>query len=130
MRSRPWRHQRAERGATTVRVAAVGGDVDVPDLRAALPRNWAVAPAECVAADEDVDLVLVSGDVPGSVAAARTRWPAAALLASVAESRGTGDGSRVVAALRAGADGCVRGGRTALVALYLVALARQRRLVS
>jgi hypothetical protein len=115
----------ARRAAPTVTVALLGPGVPAADtLRAALltlPTSldvvWSVGPDD---PGDDLMIVLCDAELTGP---AVRRWPAAAAVALVGDRD---DGAAVVRALEEGADICIRGRETGLIAAYVQSVARRR----
>jgi hypothetical protein len=81
---------------------------------------WSIASADALPAGADVQIVVCDADL---VTAAGGRWPAAAIVAHVADRD---DGYAVVRAIEDGANVCVRGRDARLVAAFVQSVARRR----
>ena len=81
--------------------------------------SWQVRNGESYTGGARVDLVVCG---VASVASTRLRWPTAAVIAVDVDAVGP---SASIAALQAGADTCVRGGDVALIAAFVLAIARR-----
>jgi hypothetical protein len=119
----------------TVRAPATGVVVWVSDdlgyaggLAQYLPMNWTTRPladpSEVDAADAEVGLLVLAAADAGTVAAARRRLPADAHIVAVIDPVAPVD--TLVDVLQAGADSCVRGGSSQILAGHVRACERRR----
>jgi DNA-binding response OmpR family regulator len=83
--------------------------------------TWHFVSTDMIAAAAQVDIALC--DSAQAARTARRRWPGATVIALVPAHD---DGTATVAALRAGAQVCVRGAEVALIVAYLQSVARRR----
>jgi len=106
-------------------VAVLGQPGRVATLGRHLPAGWTLRYPGDLAGVRAGEIVLLSGATEADVLTARAALPARTLIVAL-----VGDDARaelVAAVLTAGADVCVRGGVSAILASHLVA-ARRRRL--
>jgi hypothetical protein len=116
----------AAQAPPTVSVVLLGPAGPTPDaLRAglhALPSRldvgWSIAEAPSAAPDDPLVVLCDAGLTDVAV----RRWPGAAVIALVPDRD---DGAAVVRALGHGADSCVRGCDTGVIAAYLQSVARR-----
>lgn len=111
-------------GAAAPVVSVIGAAGAVAGLHRHLSSAWTIRNPDSLDDLGRDDIVLLTGAVQGSVAAARAFLPRRTCVVALVDA---GAGSEVVAAvLTAGADVCVRAGRPAILAGHLVTCRRRQ----